>query len=130
MISSSTIQLERRFDLFAIRNHSCTGLGSLAGSILLVLFSRQPLALEKRSNYLRTNAGGLLWGIGNYGMLLLVEQVGAERGFTTAQLALVASALINIFWLKDPPPRTRAAALTFAGCVLATIGGIVLGNLK
>jgi len=28
------------------------------------------------------------------------------------------------------PPRTRAATLTLVGCVLAIIGGGVLGNLK
>jgi membrane associated rhomboid family serine protease len=42
---------------------------------------------------------------------------------------VVVSALIGIYWLHDPPPKTRAAGLTFAGCVLAMLGGIVLGNL-
>jgi len=32
--------------------------------------------------------------------------------------------------LKDPQPKTRAATLTLIGCVLAMIGGVVLGNLK
>ena len=52
------------------------------------------------------------------------------RGFTIAQLAVVVNALIGVYWLKDPQPKTRAATLTLAGCVLAMAGGIVLGNLK
>ncbi|MHC1781412.1 MAG: hypothetical protein AB9891_01390 [Anaerolineaceae bacterium] len=63
-------------------------------------------------------------------MLLLVERIGSGRGFTIAQLSLVIGALISIFWLKDPPPQTMAALLTFLGCLLAMIGGIVLGNIK
>jgi glucose uptake protein len=105
-------------------------LGILAGSTVLVLLARHPFKLEKKSDYVRTLAGGVLWGAGNYGMLLLVEQVGAGRGFTIAQLSLVLGALISIFFLKDPPPRSRAAWLTFGGCILAMAGGVVLGNLK
>jgi glucose uptake protein len=105
-------------------------LGILAGSLALVLIGRDSLALPLKTDYLRTTVGGVLWGIGNYGMLLLVERVGAGRGFTIAQLSLVIGALISIFWLKDPPPQTKAARLTFLGCVLAMAGGIALGNLK
>lgn len=104
-------------------------LGILAGSAVLVLNGRNPLTLGAATDYVRTGVGGVLWGIGNFSMLLLVGQVGAGRGFTIAQLSLVIGALIGIFWLKDPPPRSRAAAMTFLGCVLAMVGGIVLGNL-
>jgi glucose uptake protein len=104
-------------------------LGILAGSAALVLHSRNPLTLGAPTDYLRTGLGGALWGAGNFSMLLLVGQVGAGRGFTLAQLSLVIGALIGIFWLKDPPPRSRAAAMTFLGCVLAMVGGILLGNL-
>ncbi len=104
--------------------------GIFAGSALLALLSRCPLALDKPSSYLRVSATGLLWGIGNYGTLLLVDQLGAARGFTISQLSVVVNALIGVFLLKNPPPRTRSAALALAGCVLATVGGIVLGNLR
>ncbi len=103
--------------------------GIFAGSGLLAWLSRRPIGLEKRSDYLKVSLTGVLWGIGNYGMLLLVEQMGAGRGFTISQLSVVIGALIGIFWLKDPAPRTRAARLTFIGCVMATVGGLVLGNL-
>jgi glucose uptake protein len=104
-------------------------LGILCGSIILALISRQSFKLEKTSDALRTCSSGVLWGIGNYGMLFLVEQIGAGRGFTISQLALVVGALISIYWLKDPAPKTRAARLTFAGIILTTIGGIALGNI-
>jgi glucose uptake protein len=105
-------------------------LGIFAGSALLAGVTRQPLRLQRAGSYLRAGATGLLWGIGNYGMLLLVEQMGAGRGFTLSQLGVVVNGLIGIYILKDPQPRSRAALLTLIGCVLATAGGILLGNLK
>jgi glucose uptake protein len=105
-------------------------LGIFAGSLALAAFTRQPLRLEKASDTLRVLSTGLLWGIGNYGMLLLVGQLGAGRGFTISQLGVVVNGLIGVYVLKDPHPRSRAAILTLAGCALATVGGILLGSLK
>lgn len=104
--------------------------GIFIGSAALALLTRQPLHLGRPSDYLRVAATGLLWGIGNYGSLLLIEELGAGKGFTISQLSVVVNALIGIYLLKDPQPKTRAAVLTLAGCVLATLGGIVFGNLK
>jgi len=42
----------------------------------------------------------------------------------------ILNALVGIYWLNDPRPGTRAASMTLLGCVLATLGGILLGNLK
>jgi glucose uptake protein len=105
-------------------------LGIFVGSTALAALTRAPLRLEKAGDYLRTASTGLLWGIGNYGMLLLVEQLGAGRGFTISQLGVVVNGLLGVYLLKDPPPGSRAALRTLAGCVLATVGGILLGNLK
>lgn len=105
-------------------------IGIFIGSAFLAALTRQPLRLERLSDTVRVSATGLLWGIGNYGMLLLVEEIGAARGFTISQLGIVVNGLAGIFFLKDPQPRSRAAALTLAGCLLATLGGILLGNLK
>ncbi len=105
-------------------------IGIFAGSTVLMLLGRQSPRLEKRGDYVRVSLSGVLWGVGNYAMLLLVNEIGAGRGFTIAQLAVVVNALIGVYWLKDPQPRTRAATLTLIGCVLAMIGGVVLGNLK
>jgi len=104
--------------------------GIFTGSALLVLFSRLPLRLGKGGDYARVSVTGLLWGVGNYGMLVLVDQLGAGKGFTISQLSVVINALIGVFLLRNPAPRTKAAWLTLAGCVLAASGGILLGNLK
>ena len=105
-------------------------LGMASGGLLLALWGRPSWRLPAVGDYLRACATGVLWSVGNYGMLLLVEAIGAGKGFTISQISVVVSALIGIFWLQEPPPKTRAAGLTLIGCVLATLGGIVLGNLK
>ena len=104
--------------------------GIFVGSALLVALSRQSVALASRMDYLRALATGALWSAGNYGMLLLVGELGAGKGYTLAQLSVVVNALMGIYALKDPQPKTRAATLTLIGCVLATVGGILLGNIK
>jgi glucose uptake protein len=62
-------------------------------------------------------------------MLLLVEQVGAARGFTIAQLGIVVNGIVGIYVLKDPRPGSAPAWVTLLGCILATLGAILLGNL-
>ena len=104
-------------------------LGMFSASIALVLLAGQSVHLGDSKDVVRTLLTGVIWSVGNYGMLLLVEALGAGRGFTIAQLSVVVNALVGIFWLKDPAPRSSAAWLTFLGCVLATLGGILLGNL-
>ena len=105
-------------------------LGMASGGVILALLSRQSWKLASSGDYLRVCLTGALWSLGNYGMLLLVDAIGAGKGFTISQTAVVVGALISIYWLHEPAPKTRAASLTFIGCVLATVGGIVLGNLK
>jgi glucose uptake protein len=105
-------------------------LGMLAGSSLLTLTAGRAPRLDHRSDVLRALLSGLIWGIGNFGMLLLVGALGAGRGFTIAQLSVVVNALVGIFLLKEPQPGSRAAWLTLFGCVLATAGGILLGTLR
>jgi glucose uptake protein len=104
-------------------------IGIFVGSAIMALLSRQPFVLERNSHYLRVGLTGILWGIGNYGSLLLIETLGAGKGFTIAQLSIVVNALVGIYILKDPRPRTRAAAFTLTGCVLATMGAVILGNI-
>jgi glucose uptake protein len=105
-------------------------IGIFAGSGLLTLAARQPVGLSRVTDYIRVSATGLLWGVGNYGTLLLIDALGAGKGFTISQLSVVVNALIGVFVLKNPSPRSRAAALILAGSSLATVGGIILGNLK
>jgi len=103
--------------------------GIFMGSTVLALLSRVPFQLSRAEDYMRVSFTGLLWGIGNYGMLVLVDQLGAGKGFTISQLSVVVNALVGIFLLGDPSPRSKAAAFTLTGCVLAAVGAIILGNL-
>lgn len=100
-----------------------------AGLLLMALAGGAP-KLGNRRDYLLVALSGLVWGIGNYGMLLLTEAIGTGKGFTISQLGVAINATVGIFWLKDPRPGTRAAWVTGAGVLLAMVGGIVLGNLK
>jgi glucose uptake protein len=104
--------------------------GIFVGSSLLALAARQPIGLRRPMDYVRVGATGAMWGIGNLAMLLLVDAIGAGRGFTISQLSVVVNALIGVFILRNPSPRSRAAGFILAGCLLATVGGVVLGNLK
>ncbi|HQF63268.1 MAG TPA: GRP family sugar transporter [Anaerolineaceae bacterium] len=105
-------------------------IGIFAASTVLVLLTRQPIRLNTSGEYIRVALSGMLWGIGNYAMLLLVGELGAGRGFTIAQLGIIVNGLIGIYILKDPAPKSRAAVLTLIGCALAGLGGILLGSLQ
>lgn len=104
--------------------------GIFVGSGLLLMLGCESPCLTGVRDYARVSATGVLWTIGNYGMLLLVGELGAGKGYTIAQLSVVVNALAGIFLLKEPRPATRAAHMTLLGCALATLGGILLGNLK
>jgi glucose uptake protein len=104
--------------------------GMFVGGTGLAFGSGRSFVLEQRRSYLVLSLAGALWGIGNIGMLTLVEEIGTGKGFAIAQLSLVVKGLIGIVVFRNPPPRSRAAAVTFAGIMLAVTGGILLGQLK
>jgi len=104
--------------------------GMFVGCSAIVLVSRSSARLANGGAYFRAVCSGALWSIGNYGMLLLVGALGAGKGFTISQLSVVVNAICGIYLLKDPPPNTRAARLALFGCVVATVGAIILGRLK
>ncbi|MCP3930925.1 MAG: hypothetical protein GY705_17705 [Bacteroidetes bacterium] len=105
-------------------------IGMLTGSSLLMVISKSSPKLEKGSHYARVLSTGFLWAIGNYGALAMMEIIGTGRGFTIAQLCVVVNALVGIYILKDPNPKSKAAKLTLVGVVIATIGGAILGNIQ
>jgi glucose uptake protein len=105
-------------------------IGMVIGGVILALLPRQSWKLNSSSDYARTVLTGALWSLGNYGALLLVDAIGAGKGFTIAQTSVVVSAVIGIYWLHEPLPGTRVANWTLVGCILAMVGGILLGNLR
>lgn len=105
-------------------------IGMVVGSSILMLVTGSSFKLEKTSHYYRVMSSGLLWGAGNYGALAMMQIIGTGRGFTIAQLCVVVNALVGVYILKEPHPKSRAAKLTLVGVVIAMIGGILLGNIK
>ncbi len=104
--------------------------GMFVGSALLVLWGRKYPRCESGMDYGRVMLTGLLWSVGNFSMLLMVREIGVGKGFTIAQLCVVVAVLLGIFYFKEPRPGSKAAKWTLAGVVIATTGGVILGNLK
>jgi len=105
-------------------------IGMFTGSAILSLVTKSSIRLEKRSHYGRVMSTGILWAIGNYGALAMMEIIGTGRGFTIAQLCVVVNAVVGIYILKEPNPKSRAARLTLVGVLIAMVGAILLGNIK
>ena len=71
-------------------------------------------------------AAGLLWALGNYGSLQMMEQLGTGRGFALAQSCVVVNALLGIFLFHRPRPRSRAARQTLLGIIIASASAAAL----
>jgi glucose uptake protein len=105
--------------------------GMLAGALAMTLVTdHATFRLAGPRAYAFLLVAGVLWGIGNLGMLVLVERIGAGKGFTIAQLGLIVNALVGIFIFGNPRPHSRAATITLGGVVLAAIGGVLVGQSR
>ncbi len=107
-------------------------LGMVAGAVLLALvFSAgAPPFLMRPADYGRAALSGLLWAVGNYGMLLLGRSIGTGAGFAVAQVNLAVSALIGIFLFHEQVPGSPQARRILWGALVATIGGVLIGLAK
>ena len=105
-------------------------IGMLIGTSVMVALTRKAPKLESGLDYVRALSSGALWALGNFGMLLTVKAIGPGPGYTIASLCVVVNALWGVFYFKDPAPKTRAALLTIIGVLIATLAGLVLGNLE
>ncbi|VGO19578.1 GRP family sugar transporter [Pontiella sulfatireligans] len=105
-------------------------IGMFAGACVLMLITKSSPKLEKGSDYLRVMSSGVLWGLGNYGALAMMEVIGTGKGFTIAQLCVVVNALVGVFVMKEPDPKSKAAKQTLLGVLIAVVGAVVLGNIK
>ncbi|MDA0347898.1 MAG: GRP family sugar transporter [Verrucomicrobia bacterium] len=104
--------------------------GMFVGSTVLVLWGRKRPRCKSRTDYGLVLLTGILWSIGNFSMLLMVQEIGLGKGFTIAQLCVAVAVLIGIFYFREPAPGTKAAKWTLIGVAVATTGGVILGNLK
>ncbi len=104
--------------------------GMVIGTTVLVALTGKAPKMESKLDYVRVFSSGGLWAIGFFGMLLTVKAIGPGPGYTIASLCVVVNALWGVFYFKDPAPKSRAAMLTFIGVTIATLAGLVLGNLE
>ncbi len=72
---------------------------------------------------------GIMWAIGNIGLLLANPLVGVAIGFSFSQMGIVISTLGGIFLLGEKKSKKQ---LTFIiiGCALVIAGGVMLGFTK
>ncbi|MFD0049537.1 GRP family sugar transporter [Actinomycetes bacterium NPDC127524] len=99
-------------------------LGMLAGALLLSI-KHNPFSKYAFRNILT----GIMWGIGNIGLLLANPKVGVAIGFTFSQMGIVISTLGGIFLLGEKKSG-KQLAFVIIGCVLVIAGGVLLGFTK
>ena len=77
----------------------------------------------------RNVLAGIMWAIGNIGLLLANPLVGVAIGFSFSQMGIVISTLGGIFLLGEKKSKKQ---LTFIiiGCALVIAGGVMLGFTK
>jgi glucose uptake protein len=103
-------------------------LGMFGTAALIALVLKVPLrSVGMRGSLLQTLCG-VLWAVGNYGSLLMMERWGTGRGFAMAQLSLVINGLVGIYFFRSPTPGTSPARRVLIGCAIATVSGICLGT--
>lgn len=122
--------VEGAADISAYASALPLALGMVIGSTILVVLSGKSPKLEDTGSYVRALSSGILWALGNTGMLLTVKAIGPGPGYTIASLCVVVNALWGIYYFKDPSPKSKAAKLTLIGIIIATLAGVVLGNLE
>src|ERR1700760_4797988 len=103
-------------------------LGILIAALALALPAGEPARLSARATSLQLGAG-VLFGIGNLVLLVVVGKVGTGTGFTTAELSLLVNASIGVWVFRVPEPGTRQARQVLAGIILAGLGGLALAAL-
>jgi glucose uptake protein len=103
-------------------------LGILIAALALALPAGEPVRLGLRATSLQLGAG-VLFGIGNLVLLVVVGKVGTGTGFTIAQLSLLVNASIGVWVFRVPEPGTSQARQVLAGIVLAGIGGCAIAAL-
>ena len=103
--------------------------GMFTASAALILLTRTSLHLDGAEPRVRVLGSGVIWCVGNYGALAMMQAVGTGKGFTISQLAVAINALVSVYVLKEPEPNSRAAKITLAGIFVAIVGALMLGSI-
>ncbi|CAN7461313.1 GRP family sugar transporter [Peribacillus frigoritolerans] len=72
---------------------------------------------------------GMMWAVGNIGLLLANPKVGVAIAFSFSQMGIVISTLGGIFLLGEKKSK-KQMAFVIIGCVLVIAGGIMIGFTK
>ena len=99
-------------------------IGMVAASLILSM-KHKPFNKYAVRNIL----AGIMWAIGNIGLLLANPKVGVAVGFSLSQMGIVISTLGGIFLLGEKKSK-KQLVLVISGCVLIIAGGVVLGITK
>lgn len=99
-------------------------IGMVATALLLSL-SHKPFNKYAVRNMLT----GVMWAIGNIGLLLANPKVGVAIGFSFSQMGIVISTLGGIFILGEKKSK-KQMILIIIGCVFVIAGGVLLGVTK
>lgn len=99
-------------------------IGMFAGAVLLTL-KHKPFNKYAVRNML----SGILWGIGNLGLLLSVPRIGVAASFSLSQTGIVISTLGGIFLLGEKKTK-KQLLFVVAGCLLIIAGGVLVGFTK
>lgn len=99
-------------------------IGMFIGAVLLTL-KHKPF----NKYALRNTLSGILWGIGNLGLLLSVPRIGVATSFSLSQTGVIISTLGGIFLLGEKKTK-KQLVLVLAGCLLIAAGGVLVGFTK
>jgi glucose uptake protein len=99
-------------------------IGMFAGAVLLTL-KHKPFNKYAVRNML----SGILWGIGNLGLLLSVPRIGVAASFSLSQTGIVISTLGGIFLLGEKKTK-KQLLFVLAGCLFIIAGGVLVGFTK
>ncbi|WP_342048793.1 GRP family sugar transporter [Bacillus sp. OTU530] len=98
--------------------------GMLIGAFLLT-FRHKPF----NKYTIRNIVTGILWGIGNLGLLLSIPKIGVATSFSLSQTGIIISTLGGVFLLHEKKSK-RQMVFVIVGCILVIAGGILLGFTK
>jgi glucose uptake protein len=100
------------------------GIGMITGALLLSIRYK---AFNKYA--LRNILTGIVWGIGNLGLLLAIPKIGVATSFSLSQTGIIISTLGGIFFLGEKKSK-KQIVFVIIGCLFIIAGGVLLGFTK
>ncbi|WP_046180288.1 GRP family sugar transporter [Domibacillus tundrae] len=99
-------------------------IGMFGGAIVLT-FTHKPF----NKYAVRNTLSGLIWGIGNLGLLLSLPRIGVATSFSLSQTGIVISTFGGIFLLGEKKTK-KQLLFVIIGSILIIAGGVMIGFTK